>query len=95
MNTPGSILLGAVILAATYAALNIYEVRTHGKTLWRFNRVTGSVALCNHRECYYGQAWKDVSARAAVRKQQPRAFTMEEAFGKSALPEKPPAKDGE
>ena len=45
MNTPGSILLGAVILAATYAALNVYEVRTYNKMLWRFNRITGE-AVC-------------------------------------------------
>ncbi len=38
MSTPGSILLGAVILAVTYAALNVYEVRTDNKMLWRFTQ---------------------------------------------------------
>ena len=52
MNTPASILLRVVILAATYAALNVYEVRTHKQTLWRLNRVTGEVAFCNRRACY-------------------------------------------
>lgn len=87
MNTPGSILLGAVILAATYAALNVYEVRTHDRSLWRINRITGEIAFCTRRECNYVQKWRKVSARAAVRKQQPRSFTFEEAFGKSALPD--------
>ena len=95
MNTPASILLGAVILAATYAALNVYEVRTHKQTLWRINRVTGEVAFCNRRACYHGYAWRDVSAEAVARKRQPRGFTIEEALGKPAVPDKPPAKDGE
>ena len=69
MNTPGSILLGAVILAATYAALNVYEVQTHNKMLWRFNRITGEAVFCFPTKCLYGQKWEDVSAReAAARK---------------------------
>ena len=95
MNTPGSILLGAVILAATYAALNVYEVRTYKQTLWRLNRVTGEVAFCNRRACYHGYTWRDVTAEATARKRQPRELTTEEVFGKPAAPDKPPAKDGE
>ncbi len=87
MNTPGSILLGAVILAATYAALNVYEVRTHNRTLWRINRVTGEIAFCTRSECNYVKKWRKVSARAAAARQPPRTFTFEEAFGKSALPD--------
>ncbi len=63
MNTPGAILLGAVILAATYAALNVYEIRTDNKMLWRFNRITGEAVACFPRICLYGQKWEDVSAR--------------------------------
>ncbi len=95
MNTPASILLGAVILAATYAALNVYEVRTYKQTLWRINRVTGEVAFCNRRACYHGYAWRDVSAEAAARKRQPRGFTIEEALGKPPAPDKPSAKGRE
>ena len=95
MNTPGSILLGAVILAATYAALNVYEVRTYKQTLWRLNRVTGEVAFCNRRACYHGYTWRDVSAEAVARNRQPRGFTIEEALGNPAVPDKPPAKAGE
>ncbi len=95
MNTPGSMLLGAVILAATYAALNVYEVRTDNKMLWRFNRITGEAVACFPRRCLYGQKWEDVSAQEAAARQQPRTFTFEEAFGKPAAPDKPPAKDGE
>ena len=41
------------------------------------------------------QEWRDVSAQEAAARQPQRSFTFEEAFGKSAAPDKPPAKDGE
>ncbi len=87
MNAPGSILLGAVILAAAYGALNIYEVRTHEKMLWRLNRVTGEAVACFPTRCLYGQEWEDVSAQETAMRQQPRKIPTEELFGKSIAPD--------
>ena len=69
MNTPASILLGAIILAATYAALNVYEVQTHNKMLWRLNRITGEAVFCFPTKCLYGPKWEDVSAREDAARQ--------------------------